>query len=176
MAAIVGKHLVDLASATRFAVIPGRRAFSSAGGNKGGKGKKSRSNPVASEVSPPVEAGSPGGGPQPTRKGGTNPVWWAVAGVAGVASYLGGMEVAVRVMGCGAQEYGCVCGGEVDVGEQARRQSYDDGAETYDKDVCSGEGWMGMTRLRKALLGKAKGRVLEVAAGTGANFPFYPTR
>jgi methyltransferase OMS1 len=86
------------------------------------------------------------------------------------------MEVAVRVMGCGDHGSEHACGGEVDVGEENRRQSYDDGAATYDKDVCSGEGWMGMTRLRKTLLGKAKGRVLEVAAGTGANFPLYPTR
>ena len=59
------------------------------------------------------------------------------------------------------------------VDESVRRRSYDDGAEAYERVVCSGEDWMGITSLRKKLIMKATGRVLEVAAGTGANFPLY---
>jgi hypothetical protein len=178
MSAIFGRHFLSLVSASRYAERIGRQAFSSGGGKRGGKGKKFRPPPKAGQVAAavPTDAGGHGGEPRPKRNRGTSPAWWAIAGVAGIASYLGGMEVAVRVMGCGDQGSEHVCGGEIEVGEETRRQSYDDGAATYDKEVCSAEGWMGMTRLRKILLGRAKGRVLEVAAGTGANFHFYPTR
>ena len=33
---------------------------------------------------------------------------------------------------------------------------------------------LGVRRLRRSLLERASGRVLEVAVGTGKNFPYYP--
>ena len=64
--------------------------------------------------------------------------------------------------------------GYPEVSEATRRRAYDVGSNTYEHDVCAGEGWMGIAPLRKALLSKAAGQVLEVAAGTGHNFPLYP--
>ena len=47
-------------------------------------------------------------------------------------------------------------------------------AEHYDEDVDYMEWIMGMTKLRKELVAKAKGNVLEVSVGTGRNAPYYP--
>ena len=50
---------------------------------------------------------------------------------------------------------------------------YDTTASDYDAAVESSEYLQGITRLRKELVGLAKGRVLEVCAGTGRNLEFY---
>ena len=50
---------------------------------------------------------------------------------------------------------------------------YDTTAPDYDAAVESSEYLQGITRLRKQLVGLAKGRVLEVCAGTGRNLEFY---
>jgi methyltransferase OMS1 len=47
-------------------------------------------------------------------------------------------------------------------------------AEHYDEDVAWMEWIMGITKLRKQLVEKAKGNVLEVSVGTGRNAPYYP--
>lgn len=162
---------------------------SDSGSSKGQRGKKT--SPVQDvRTSPQGQRGGhssgKGRGEDDARhdrgksKKGWNPGFWALAGLGGVATYIGGCEVAVRMMGC--EEQGCRQGGrgvglsreEQEVEEEARRQSYEQGAGSYDREVCSGEGMMGMDRLRRKLLARARGRVLEVAAGTGANFPLYP--
>jgi hypothetical protein len=105
-------------------------------------------------------------------------------GVAGLFVYGVGTYSAMLYFGCGGLG-GCGggCGHSVDadgsdgggvVTEDERRRAYDQGAQTYEKDVCVHEAWMGITALRKSLLQKAAGNVLEVAAGTGHNFPLYP--
>jgi methyltransferase OMS1 len=81
------------------------------------------------------------------------------AGVAATLLYFSGGNVCDR----------CVT-------EQERRQAYDTGAATYEKDVIAGESWYGILDLRKKLMRHASGRVLEVAAGTAVNVVknFYP--
>ena len=54
------------------------------------------------------------------------------------------------------------------------RDRYDAFARWYDV-VESIPEWLGLRRLRRGLIGQARGRVLEVAAGTGRNLPFYPS-
>jgi ubiquinone/menaquinone biosynthesis C-methylase UbiE len=53
-------------------------------------------------------------------------------------------------------------------------------SEKYDRFACWYD-WiegvpdiLGVSRLRRRLLGRASGRVLEVAVGTGKNLPYYP--
>jgi len=48
-------------------------------------------------------------------------------------------------------------------------------AERYDREVVAGEKWFGVKHLRKKLVKHAKGKVLEVAAGTGPNLELYPS-
>ncbi|MDH4120350.1 MAG: methyltransferase domain-containing protein [Deltaproteobacteria bacterium] len=53
------------------------------------------------------------------------------------------------------------------------RQKYDAAAKWYDRAEAIPE-WLGLWRLRREMISRVKGRVLEVAAGTGKNFRFYP--
>jgi ubiquinone/menaquinone biosynthesis C-methylase UbiE len=53
------------------------------------------------------------------------------------------------------------------------REKYDRMARWYDWAVGLPE-IIGVRKLRRALFGRARGKVLEVAAGTGKNLPFYP--
>lgn len=57
--------------------------------------------------------------------------------------------------------------------KQDIRRSYDQAARWYDAVEMIPE-WLGVRRLRRNLLKRASGRVLEVACGTGLNFKFYP--
>jgi ubiquinone/menaquinone biosynthesis C-methylase UbiE len=54
------------------------------------------------------------------------------------------------------------------------RQRYDKAAPWYDLQISILEGLIGVARLRRELLRKATGQVLEIAVGTGRNFSFYP--
>lgn len=53
------------------------------------------------------------------------------------------------------------------------REKYDAFAGRYDLKLGVME-WMGVARLRRALLSSARGEVLEVAVGTGVNLRHYP--
>jgi ubiquinone/menaquinone biosynthesis C-methylase UbiE len=55
----------------------------------------------------------------------------------------------------------------------AVRDRYDAYAPRYDW-VLGGLEWLGMRQLRRELLAGARGRVLEVAVGTGRNLEHYP--
>lgn len=54
------------------------------------------------------------------------------------------------------------------------RQEYERAAPWYDLRVSLIEGLTGITRLRRDLLRRASGNILEIAVGTGRNFPYYP--
>ena len=54
------------------------------------------------------------------------------------------------------------------------RQKYDDAAWWYDGKIGCMERLLGIETMRSSLLARASGNVLEVAVGTGRNFPYYP--
>jgi len=58
--------------------------------------------------------------------------------------------------------------------ESTRQSTFDNLAPGYDSEVRIHEYLLGIQRRRKRLLKKVKGRVLEIASGTGRNIDFYP--
>ncbi|EGD83119.1 T-cell receptor beta chain ANA 11 [Salpingoeca rosetta] len=62
-----------------------------------------------------------------------------------------------------------------DVTDQERRETWETIANSYDKDIHDSERSTGVLKQRQQLLQQhAAGHVLEVAAGTARNLPFYP--
>lgn len=57
--------------------------------------------------------------------------------------------------------------------KEVLQQKYDRAACWYDVGETM-LGWLGVGRLRRKLLKKVSGDVLEVAVGTGKNLPHYP--
>jgi ubiquinone/menaquinone biosynthesis C-methylase UbiE len=55
------------------------------------------------------------------------------------------------------------------------QSAYDVIAPQYDKKIWFDQHILGVARLRKNLLSKATGKILDVACGTGINIPFFPT-
>jgi ubiquinone/menaquinone biosynthesis C-methylase UbiE len=51
---------------------------------------------------------------------------------------------------------------------------YDARADGYEQKLWFDQHILGVARHRKELMSKARGRVLDVACGTGLNFPFFP--
>jgi ubiquinone/menaquinone biosynthesis C-methylase UbiE len=62
---------------------------------------------------------------------------------------------------------------DIDFTSREIQQKYERIAPCYDLMVALPE-WLGFRKLRRRLLQKAEGRVLEVAVGTGRNLPYYP--
>jgi len=54
------------------------------------------------------------------------------------------------------------------------QSAYDAIADQYDKKIWFDQHILGVARLRKNLLAKTAGKILEVACGTGSNLPFFP--
>jgi ubiquinone/menaquinone biosynthesis C-methylase UbiE len=54
------------------------------------------------------------------------------------------------------------------------QSAYDEIADGYEKRVWFDQYVLGVARQRKRLMSKAHGRILDVACGTGFNFPFFP--
>jgi ubiquinone/menaquinone biosynthesis C-methylase UbiE len=54
------------------------------------------------------------------------------------------------------------------------QNAYDEIASQYEKRVWFDQHILGMARLKKKLLSKANGKILEVACGIGSNIPFLP--
>jgi ubiquinone/menaquinone biosynthesis C-methylase UbiE len=54
------------------------------------------------------------------------------------------------------------------------QNAYDEIADQYEKKVWFDQHILGVVRLRKNLLSKATGKILEVACGTGLNIPWFP--
>ncbi|KAG6617924.1 putative methyltransferase C3B9.04 [Phytophthora cinnamomi] len=66
-------------------------------------------------------------------------------------------------------------GADADRMDDARRlQVFEANAARYDREVEWDERLTGISLLRRLLLRRARGRVLEVAAGTGRNLAYYP--
>ncbi|KAF9920303.1 Methyltransferase-like protein 7B [Linnemannia zychae] len=57
--------------------------------------------------------------------------------------------------------------------ETARQSTFDTMAPGYDKEIGMHEFFLGIQRRRKRLISQAKGRVLEIASGTGRNVDYY---
>ena len=53
------------------------------------------------------------------------------------------------------------------------QRAYDKSADQYEKKIWFDQYILGVARLRKKLLSKATGKILEVASGTGQNFPLF---
>jgi ubiquinone/menaquinone biosynthesis C-methylase UbiE len=53
------------------------------------------------------------------------------------------------------------------------QSAYDQIADQYEKKVWFDQHILGVARLRKNLLSKPSGKILEVACGTGQNFPLF---
>jgi ubiquinone/menaquinone biosynthesis C-methylase UbiE len=53
------------------------------------------------------------------------------------------------------------------------QKAYDESADQYEKKIWFDQHILGVARLRKKLLSKATGKILEVACGTGQNFPLF---
>jgi ubiquinone/menaquinone biosynthesis C-methylase UbiE len=54
------------------------------------------------------------------------------------------------------------------------QNAYDEIASQYEKRVWFDQHILGVARLKKKLLSKASGKILEVACGIGSNIPFLP--
>lgn len=53
------------------------------------------------------------------------------------------------------------------------RQSYDDLASGYSQAMWVENNVLGVKRLRRKLMSRASGKILDVACGTGENFPYF---
>jgi len=54
------------------------------------------------------------------------------------------------------------------------QSAYDEIAEGYEKRVWFDQHILGVARQRRRLMSRAHGKILDVACGTGLNFPFFP--
>ena len=54
------------------------------------------------------------------------------------------------------------------------QNAYDEIANQYEKRIWFDQHILGVARLRKKLLSKATGKILDVACGTGLNIPMFP--
>ncbi len=55
------------------------------------------------------------------------------------------------------------------------QSAYDEIAAEYENKVWFDQYILGVARHRKQLMSRAHGRILDVACGTGLNFPFFPS-
>jgi ubiquinone/menaquinone biosynthesis C-methylase UbiE len=53
------------------------------------------------------------------------------------------------------------------------QNAHDEMADQYEKRIWFDQYILGVARLRKKLISKASGKILDVACGTGQNFPMY---
>src|SRR5215207_8140988 len=53
------------------------------------------------------------------------------------------------------------------------QNAYNEIAEQYEKKIWFDQHILGVARLRRKLLSKASGKILEVACGTGQNLPLF---
>lgn len=53
------------------------------------------------------------------------------------------------------------------------QNAYDEIADGYEKRIWFDQSILGVARRRKQLMSRARGKILDVACGTGLNFPFF---
>lgn len=58
--------------------------------------------------------------------------------------------------------------------QEELRSRYDSIATEYERKLWFDQSILGVARLRKQLMSKAQGKILDVACGTGLNFPLLP--
>mmetsp|Transcript_22730 Transcript_22730/g.33564 ORF Transcript_22730/g.33564 Transcript_22730/m.33564 type:complete len:265 (-) Transcript_22730:240-1034(-) len=98
--------------------------------------------------------------------------------VFGGAAYAGSALLAYKYLTSGVEDQAetqqnVACGCSYVCNPQ-RTQRFQNIADEYDKKIGRDEAFMGINLLRRALMHfHAKGTVLEVAAGTGRNLPYY---
>ena len=97
--------------------------------------------------------------------------------LSGAAVYAAGLGISLYYSGSNPKTSDAGTGDSQIVTEEERRRVYDAGAAKYESEVCSTETWTGIAAVRQQLVGRAAGRVLEVAAGTGINLTrdLYPS-
>lgn len=54
------------------------------------------------------------------------------------------------------------------------KTAYDEMAPNYESKLWFDQNILGIARLRKQLMSKAQGKILDLACGTGLNFPYFP--
>ena len=104
------------------------------------------------------------------------PLLVAAGGVYGLACYIGYTAIQKNKQDIQATVDALQQNpGKSFVYDKNRNERYQQVASKYDDEIGRDETVMGINLLRRALLYfNAKGTVLEVAAGTGRNIPYYP--
>ncbi|MEW5814263.1 MAG: methyltransferase domain-containing protein [Spirochaetota bacterium] len=59
--------------------------------------------------------------------------------------------------------------------KQEVKQAFDSLAKDYDHKLWFADHILGVVRLRRQIMRKASGKILDVACGTGSNFPLFPS-
>eukprot|EP01097_Dermamoeba_algensis_P003754 TRINITY_DN2565_c0_g1_i1.p1 TRINITY_DN2565_c0_g1~~TRINITY_DN2565_c0_g1_i1.p1 ORF type:complete len:259 (-),score=69.04 TRINITY_DN2565_c0_g1_i1:196-972(-) len=87
--------------------------------------------------------------------------------VTGLCAYVGGSLLAIDYFSTPTRK----AAQELD---QLTQQTFDKISDKYDSEISFDEKILGVQKQRKKLLASAHGKVLEVSAGTGRNFEYYP--
>ncbi|KAL4100415.1 hypothetical protein PRIC1_008209 [Phytophthora ramorum] len=102
------------------------------------------------------------------------PLWRRPGVLLGGATLYAGVTFATYVTLYDPSQAGKAAAPPVD--DARRLQVFNTNASKYDLEVAWDERLTGISLLRRFLLKRSRGRVLEVAAGTGRNVAFYPAR
>lgn len=103
------------------------------------------------------------------------PVWCRPGMLLGGAALYAGVTFATYVTLYEPKKNGDSTSSAPPMNDAKRLQVFDTNASKYDKEVDWDERLTGISLMRRFLLQKAQGHVLEVAAGTGRNLAFYPS-
>lgn len=102
------------------------------------------------------------------------PLMAAAGGIYAAACYIGYNAIQKNKQDIQATD-DAIRQGESFVSSRQRNERYQQVATKYDDEIGRDEMAMGINLLRRSLLYfHARGTVLEVAAGTGRNIPYYP--
>ncbi|KAF9576141.1 Methyltransferase-like protein 7B [Mortierella alpina] len=93
--------------------------------------------------------------------------------IGGLLTYATGVSAALTFLPSSTPVSDSESGSDRFPSESTRRTTFDTLAPGYDSEVGTHEYLLGIQRRRKRLLKLAKGRVLEIASGTGRNVDYY---